>query len=57
MANADCESIDAYLVEIQSFEENEWILANIVHQHFHSSQKGNMMRTVELETYNHLFFP
>lgn len=33
-----CESIDAYLVEIESLEENKWILVNIVHQHFISGK-------------------
>lgn len=29
-----CESIKAYLVEIESLEENNWIHANLVYQHF-----------------------
>ncbi|XP_034318110.2 aggrecan core protein [Magallana gigas] len=33
-AKDHCESIDAYLVEIESSEENTWIFQNIVQQHF-----------------------
>ncbi|XP_052694596.1 neurocan core protein-like [Crassostrea angulata] len=37
-AKVHCESIGAYLVEIESAEENEWILFNIVNQHLHSEK-------------------
>lgn len=43
-AKVHCESIGAYLVEIESVEENEWILFNIVNQHL-NSKKGKMMLT------------
>lgn len=50
-AKVNCESTGAYLVEIESFKENENIRA-IIHQKF-NSEKGKMMVTVELETYIH----
>lgn len=38
-----CESMDAYLVEIESLEENTWIYDNIVSQNIRRSEKGKMV--------------